>query len=228
MMARKKSAVAFVLCLLAAHSAADDSLAGDFAMQVEKLAGETARETKYRIRAQDCVVEWLVRHYPAGGWGMVEQSDCALPLAAQASMRGALLDRVASETNNLSGLRNYYWGRLARRDTAGEFSQRLAGVARVEARWNGKTGTPVGTNIGTNRTVVALLNQGAVFRELVQEFSARKFNLTVSSVEKVIVARIETGRGSALVPVDCVVSFKVEKQADAVADADAASLFPRN
>lgn len=200
---------ALVLLLFAGHSLADTA-----PMQVEKLAGDTARETRYRIGTQDCVVEWMVRHYPAGGWGMVEQSDCNLPLPTQATMRGALLDRVASETQNLSGLRNYYWGRLARRDTAGEFGQRLAAVAQLDMRWNGKTGAPVGARIGTNRTVVELLNHGAVFRELVQVFAARKFNLAVSSVEKVIVERIETGWGSALVPVDCVVSFRVEKQAE--------------
>lgn len=211
---RRKNGGAFAILVLLLF--ADDSFSDGPAMQVEKLAGETSREIRYRIRAQDCVVEWLARHYPAGGWGIVEQSVCNLPLAAQAPMRGALLERVASETHNLSGLRNYYWGRIARGDTAGEFGQRLAAVAQVDERWNGKKGTPVDTNIGTNRTVAGLLNHGAVFREWVQVFTAQKFNLSVSSVEKVIVARIENAQGTALVPVDCVVSFRVEKQPETV------------
>lgn len=171
-------------------------------------------ETSYTAHGESCSIEWVLKRFPAsGGIGISERSKCELDVAAQSDYRLALLKNVAQDSNNLRGMRNFYWGRLKRGDKNDEYSRRLVQAAGKSRHWDATTGKLVKYSGGVNNFVKDILNQNKVFSELAQVFEKQGYLIKVNGVEKVLIDNVsatdsKSSAGGKL-PFDCVVSFEV-------------------
>jgi hypothetical protein len=99
-------------------------------VEVAKTEDPDYRETAYSVTSGSCGIAWVVRRFSArAGFGISERSRCALPLATQSPLRSALLREVIKDTDDMQGMRNYFWGRLQRGDANDEFALRLSRAA---------------------------------------------------------------------------------------------------
>ncbi len=185
-------------------------------IEVRRRDSAEFKEQYYTVSGEGCDIGWTVRHFAeSSGFGIGEESRCTLPLQKQAPYREALLQRVAADTNNMQGMRNFVWGRLKRGDATDEFANRFALAALKSPVWNKKTGKLAAKAGGDRRFFQDLLNQENVFAEIAASFAAMKLTLRVNDVERVIVGtpsvHIEGVGEEDRLPVDAFVSFSVTK-----------------
>lgn len=120
-----------------------------------------------------------------------------------------------ADTDQLRGMRNFFWGSLQRGDANDEYGLRLARAAAKSTHWNKTKGILVQYPPGINRFVADLLNKDKVFSEVAASFESENFELPVNGVEQVRVGTvadkvIQTGNDK--LPFDCIVSFSVTKK----------------
>ncbi len=191
---------------------------------VDKSADPEIHETSYTAHSDTCAIEWVVKRFPASsGMGISERSSCKLSLAQQSPYRAELLQKIMADTNNLQGMRNFYWGRLLRGDRNDEYSVRLSQAIASSAHWNTHSGTLVRFKGGLNEFVMVMLNQNQVFAEVIAVFAQQGFLIEVHGIEKVLVGAMppqgDKASVTGKVPFDCVVSFTVTPKKPAKAPA---------
>jgi hypothetical protein len=172
-------------------------------------------EIKYAAATDGCTIVWTLRRFThSPGFGLAEQSQCNQPVADQAAHRSALIAKVEADYPRLVGLRNFYWGRLARADATAELAMRLQRAAAQSPQWNAAKGRPSKASDGASRVVQTLLNKHHVFAEIAAIFAAQGYQLEVNSVEKVIVgpSRDALKPGQQL-PIDALVTLSVKTTA---------------
>ena len=197
-----------LILLLVAQTARTESQ-----IEVQKTEEPNSRETIYTATSGSCGIEWILRRFSENsGFGISERSKCKLPLVSQIPFRVALLLQVVADTNNMYGMRNFFWGRLQRGDSNDEYALRLASAAANSSHWNSEDGTTRNYPRGINRFVAEILNQENVFAEVSDTFHSAGFAIAVNDVEKVLIGKGSAGNGQ--VPIDCTVTFSVVKQSN--------------
>jgi hypothetical protein len=183
-------------------------------IEFNKTESPEFSETIYSATGDSCGIEWLVKHFnESSGFGISERSKCKLSLDRQAPYRALLLHNLMLDTNNLQGLRNFFWGRLHRGDTNDEYALRLTRAVAKSKHWSGTKGEVVEYSQGVNRFIMEILNQDKIFSELIETFSKLGFELKVNGVENVLISETLSGETGLFpngkFPVDCTVSFDV-------------------
>ena len=185
------------------------------AVTVTKQDSTDPKETVYEADEPNCRIVWMLRtsaYVP--GFGITEKSQCALAPAAQVSLRNELLDRVAADTKNFEGIRNFAWGQLLRGDANDEYARRFSEAFAGSKQWDRARGQWVKPRSKQGETVAKLINRKQVFSELVESFALRGLTLTVVDVEKIIVQQVAvTTRGverAEKLPINADVVFSVK------------------
>ena len=201
--------IALLLCLLLLPQMA----IGEGEIKFVKTENVELQETIYSVKGEKCQIEWIARKFGNGTkFGFTEQSKCTLGLVQQNPYRTTLLHELMIDTNNLQGLRNFFWGRLQRGDATSEYALRLTRAALKSSNWNGSMGALSAYPQGINSFVKLLLNESNVFAELDSVFAKSKLSLRVNGVENVIIGDKEPVTGKVLVgkyPIDCILTFEI-------------------
>jgi hypothetical protein len=131
------------------------------------------------------------------------------------ALRGAMLDKVSSDTTGLQGMRGFAWGRIKRGDANDEFARRFTVAVSKSPSWDKSKGKLVSEGAKHYSFLPNLMNSDGVFSEVVALFATHKLKLKVTDVEKVFVGKVDMpGSGIATtdtVPIDCSVVFSVSK-----------------
>lgn len=206
-----KNRILFLVLLAISQAACSEKK-----IEVQRRDSTKYLESYYTVSGDACDIAWTVRRFTESpGFGISEESKCTLPLQKQVPYREALLKKIAADTNNLQGMRNFVWGRLKRGDATDEFAKRLTMAALKSPAWNKKTGKLAANAGGDRQFFQNLLNKENVFSEITASFAAMKLNLRVGDVERVIVGPASmhvdgVAEGDRL-PVDAFVSFSVSR-----------------
>jgi len=144
------------------------------------------RETDYTIVSGDCRITWTVYHTEANRGVIRHRSDCGLALAEQAPLIGKVLRKVMAADAEAAAFRTLSWGRLYP-DGARDLTMpaRLALAAKRSADWDAVKGAPRGGDV--NGWVRKLANEALIYEELRPVFSQSGLDISLSSVEKVLV-----------------------------------------
>jgi hypothetical protein len=137
--------------------------------------------TEFVIEKDGCRIEWTVLTTELGV--VRHRSKCALTPAGQAPLLEKVLNSVLAAG---IGIRTLDWGRLFP-DGAEDATMavRLASAARNSANWDTVRGKSRGPDM--NGAVRDLANQAEIYEELRLVFRQAGLELTLASVEKVLV-----------------------------------------
>ncbi|MEN9866534.1 MAG: hypothetical protein RL748_2124 [Pseudomonadota bacterium] len=175
--------------------------AANWTIQVE--ADQRLSTRHYLLRQGDCKILWRLTFFQAGkGLGIREEIGCALPVAEQIPLRRALLQKVAGDTNQMQGMRNFVWGSVPNKDI---FMPRLAQALRASERWDAGKGDWRG-NEGAY-AMRDLMNRQNIFAEVVASFASEGWKLVVVDVEKIQIGDGVLVTEAGKYPVDCGIFF---------------------
>ncbi len=145
-------------------------------------------QTTYSIAREDCDIRWIVYSSDANRGVIGHRSECRLPLAGQAPLLAALLEKLLERSPHPNGYHTLFWGRLHPDGKPNpEMAMRLMLSAKRSAAWDTARGAP--RNGGINGFVRDVLNQASAYAELKDVFHKAGLDLRVSAVEKVLVLR---------------------------------------
>lgn len=163
--------------------------------------------SRYLLRKGDCHLLWQLQFFQERkGFGIREEVNCMLPLAEQTALRSTLLDRVANDTNQLRGMRNFIWGSVQNRET---YLPRLATALAASGQWDSKRGVLRGNAAKDAKFMRDLMNQQKVFAELAASFTGRNLQLIVEDVETLQVGASPSAGLAGKFPVDCMLVFSL-------------------
>lgn len=184
------------------------SYAANWAIQVD--ADQHLRTRHYLLRQGDCKILWRLTFFQAGkGFGIREEVDCALPVVEQIPLRRALLQKVAGDTNQMQGMRNFVWGSVPNKDI---FMPHLAQALRTSGRWDAGKGDWRG-NEGAY-AMRDLMNRQKIFAEVVASFEAEGWKSAVVDVEKIQIGDRVLVTEAGKFPVDCSIIFSTANVAE--------------
>ncbi len=161
----------------------------------------------YLLTDGDCKILWRLQFFQNGkGFGIREEVHCELPLQEQIPMRQALLQKVASETNQMQGVRNFVWGTIPNKNI---FMPRLAAALAASGNWDANTGRLRGKAAQNRHFLSDLINQQNLFSEVLESFAKEGWLLQVVDLEKLQTGSITTiGK----FPTDCAIVFSLTMQ----------------
>lgn len=176
-------------------------------LQIQVEENRHLNTKHYLLTQGDCKIVWDVRFFQAGkAFGMREQVDCRLPIAEQTQLRHALLQKLAQDTHQLNGMRNFVWSSLQNKDVV---LPRLAQALHASGRWDAAKGGWRGNEpISAMRD---LMNQQRIFAELADSFAADGWTLAVADVEKIQIGEVKTASDSGKYPINCSIVFSIKK-----------------
>ena len=208
----KKSLLFFLFVLIPSFAFSDEPIV------VVKHENPARRETTYVINSHGCIIGWeLERFYDGRGFGIGEKSKCDLPLDQQTRFRGAILEKVIADTNNMQGMHNFVWGTLLRGDANDEYARRFTIAVSKQPQWDKKKGQLTGKAAKDISFFPNLINRENVFSELTALFSAHNLTLHAEDMEIVIVGNVDIPEAGITkqdkYPVDARLLFKITKKA---------------
>lgn len=194
-------------------------------IQIQTQVVPEYKEIKYVYQQEDDRLEWttyelehnqsVVKHRWQGN--MKIQDTEPLFSAMIKTVFDPEKNKVADKIDTLT------WGRIAQDNTQKntEISKRLVVAAALSDAWDKTTGK-VKTGEQINGWVKDLANQADIFFELPTAFKENDMEITISSVEKVLVSRADTLpyfeqikqfdiKAEDLVPWDCQVWFRIKR-----------------
>ncbi len=177
-------------------------------LQIQAEENRALNIKHYLLTQNGCKILWNLKFFQTGkGFGIREEVDCALPIGEQIGLRQALLQKVAQDTNQMQGMRNFVWGGVQNKDV---FMPRLAQALHASGRWNARKGDwRNNENIGAMRD---LMNQQNVFAEVAASFAAEGWDLAVVDVEKIQIGTVQMANDDGKYPVNCSIIFSVKKK----------------
>lgn len=177
------------------------------AIQVEESRFTDSK--RYLLSKGDCQLLWQLQFFQERkGFGIREEVNCTLPLAEQTTLRTALLERVANDTDQLRGMRNFIWGSVQNRET---YLPRLAMALAASGHWDSKHGMLHGKAAKDAKFMRDLMNQKKVFAELAASFAGRDLQLLVEDVETLQVGASPAPGLVGKFPVDCMLVFSARR-----------------
>jgi len=181
---RLVSLLAFAIVTQTTQPSAEPPAASGPAVSATIELDSKAGQRIYRAQTGDCEVRWIIQLAQAEDGAIRHYAKCKLPVAQQAPLYEAVLDRVLKDR---LALRTLSWGRIdpdgAKQDHT--LARRLSLAAKKSKEWNSKSGK--GAKGNDNKAVKDIANQGQVFVELERIFDQRGFKLEVRTTEKVLV-----------------------------------------
>lgn len=177
-------------------------------VQIQVEENKDLHSKHYLLRQDDCKILWRLQFFQSGsGFGIREEVDCQLSPAEQIPLRSALLQKVALDTNQMQGMRNFVWGEVPNRDI---FMPRLAQALHANGKWDaGKGGWRASADVNAMRS---LMNKKNIFSEVRASFAAQGWDLQVVDVEKIQVATGLLANNTGKYPINCSIVFSVKKQ----------------
>lgn len=153
--------------------------------EVEVIEDTAAREAHFAIVERDCRISWTVYRSEANRGVIRHWADCGQALGEQARLIGEVLQKMRM-TGAGTEFRTLSWGRL-HPDGARDVTMplRLAQAALESAEWDSAKGRPRSRDI--NGFIRALANDAVIYRELRPVFERAGLEISVASVEKVLV-----------------------------------------
>jgi len=168
------------------------SIYADERIQILKQENKEYGLTHYGIDYHGCRLIWtLHRAYDEPIFGLKEESKCDLPLEQQMRLRGELLDRVASDTNDMQGVSGFSWGRLRRGDANDEYARRFVISVSKSPYWDKLKGKAIGAGAKHYSYLPNLINDEHVFAELTALFEAHNLTLRATDFETVFVGNMD-------------------------------------
>lgn len=188
--------------LLATLPACSESL------QIQVEENKSLNSKHYLLSIGACKILWRLQFFQSGsGFGIREEVNCDLPLAEQTPLRSALLQKVALDTNQMQGMRNFVWGEVPNREA---LMPRLAQALHASGKWDAEKGQwRAGENIYAMRK---LMNQQNIFAEVAASFAAQGWQLQVEDVEKIQIAKGMLANNAGKYPMNCSIVFSVKKK----------------
>jgi hypothetical protein len=178
------------------------------AIQVEESRATDSKH--YLLRKDDCRILWQLQFFQERkGFGIREEVSCTLPIAEQTALRRTLLERVANDTDQLRGMRNFVWGGVQNREL---YLPRLASALAASGQWDAKRGMVHGKAAKDAKFMPDLMNRQNVFAELAESFAGRGLQLTVLDVETLQVGASPAPGLVGKYPVDCTLVFSLPPQ----------------
>lgn len=145
-------------------------------------------EIFYTISEGACTIKWTLHTSGINRGVLTHRASCKIPLLDQVALMESLLERILTDYPGSDSLRSFYWGRLAP-DFTGctDMSLRLALAAGQSPSWNRRSGKPFKGH--PNHFVVINAEQQRIHSELADLFHRHERQLSISDVEKVLVAK---------------------------------------
>jgi hypothetical protein len=148
-------------------------------------------EFSYTISEGACTIKWTLYASGINRGVLTHRASGKTPLLDQVALMESLLERILNDYPGPDSLRAFYWGRLAP-DFTGctDMSLRLALAAGQSPSWNRRSGKPFKGH--PNHFVAVTAEQQRIHAELADLFHRHGRQLSVSDVEKVLVAKAAT------------------------------------
>jgi len=168
-----------------------DSVTAPSKPEVLVEADTDLTEISYTISEGACKIKWTLYTSGINRGVLMHRATCKAPLHEQAILMEGLLDRILTDHPDPDALHAFYWGRLAP-DFMGctDMSLRLTLVAYQSPSWNRWSGRPIKGH--PNHFVAITAEQQRIHAELAELFRRYGRHLSVSDVEKVLVAKAAT------------------------------------
>ncbi len=149
------------------------------------------KEISYSVADGECKITWTVHTSEINRGVVTHRASCKAPRGEQATLMGALLERILADHPGQDVFRDLSWGRIAP-DFMGctDMSLRLSRAAFQSPSWDKRRGKP--TKGHSNHFVLLIADQQQIYPELADLFSRHGRQLSVSGVEKVLVAKADT------------------------------------
>lgn len=182
----KKFLALFLFATVSCSVFADDRI------EISKEENTESRQTFYGVDYHGCRLVWILhRAFDEPVFGFSEKSKCDLPIEQQMRLRGALLEKVIADTNNMQGIRGFSWGRLQRGDTNDEYAKRFTIAVSKSPQWDKRKGKLIGAGAKDYHFLPDLINRENVFSELTALFSAHNLTLRATDLEVVYVGNVD-------------------------------------
>ena len=148
-------------------------------------------EFSYTISEGACTIKWTLYTSGINRGVLTHRASCKTPLLDQVALMESLLERILTDYPGPDSLRTFYWGRLAP-DFTGctDMSLRLTLAAGQSPSWNRRSGKPFKGH--PNHFVAVTAEQQRIHAELADLFHRHGRQLSVSDVEKVLLAKAAT------------------------------------
>ena len=186
---------------------------------VNVTSDDARRMTSYTAASSVCRVRWEVFPEEPSGGVIRRYSDCNRSWSDEIPLLSAVAVEAFKEPRLRHAIRTLTWGRLApdgAKDTP--MAMRLAAAAAASPRWSRALGRPKTGDL--NGFIRDLANEAHIYAELEGILVKAGMNVTVSTVEKVLVGRagglagFEVLRRQGLragdkVPFDCQIWFRL-------------------
>lgn len=175
-------------------------------LQIRVEENKNLNSKQYLLQQDDCRILWRLQFFQSGkGFGIREEAECPLPVQAQIPLRQALLKRIANDTGQMQGVRNFVWGSVPNQET---FMPRLKSALIDSGQWDASTGRPRGKAAKDMHFMRDLMNRNNVFAEVTASFAAEGWNLRVEDVEKL---QISETTSPSKYPVNCALVFSIHR-----------------
>ncbi len=146
------------------------------------------KQTTYSIAREDCRINWVVYSSEANRGVISHRCYCRLPLAEQAPLFAALLEKLVGNPPDHTKYHTLFGGRLYPDGKPNpEMAMRLMLAAKRSDGWDSVRGIPAGGD--KNGFVRDLMNEASTYPELKAVFLKAGLDIRVSSVEKVLVLK---------------------------------------
>ena len=146
------------------------------------------KETRYCHERTGCILCWTTYQSEVNKTVISNRSACSYPLIEQQSDLALLLTKILADDPAGPHLQTLFWGRLISDNTpiSMEMSLRLSLAAYQSRNWDSRRGKPRGS-----REITAFVrqtaNEGVIYPELKAVFNKAGKDLSIASVEKVLV-----------------------------------------